>query len=249
MRRVIGVAVAAVTALAVAGVAVANLKSADVTPASATFAAPTASHVQTRTFTCGGETIEITNGRYSGTATSTTGDLNGPIEIRLRSVYNTTTKLGWMDGTVKVRASDNRSTAKLWAVNTDGRLDGFVRGSAGRGDGTLLGSLTASFNRASGFADGAIGAGTGANAAVIAKRERCERTSTRPSVRLHVRGSIESASSTAVAVKPADGGATQTCSITAASPRTSGFAAGDRVEMQCVQVGGAYVLVKLKKRR
>lgn len=249
MKRTLGVAVAAVTALALAGAAVAHLKAGDVTAASATFTAPTASHVQTRTYTCDSETIEITTGRYSGTATSTTGDLNGPVEIRLRSVYNTTTKLGWIDGTLKVRAADNRSTAKLWAVNTDGRLDGFVRGSAGRGDGMLLGSLTASFDRSSGFADGALGAGSGANAAVIAKRERCQRESTRPSVRLHVRGSVESLSSTAVAVKPADGGATQSCGITSASPRTSGFEQGDRVEMQCVQLAGSYVLVKLKKRR
>lgn len=249
MRRVIGTAVAAATALALAGVAVAHLKAADVTPASATFTAPTAAHVNTRTFTCDGQTIEVTTGRYAGTATSTTGDLNGPVEIRLRSVYNTATKLGWMDGTVKVRGADNRATARLWAVNTDGRLDGFVRGSAGRGDGMLLGSLTASFNRSSGFADGAIGAGSGANTAVIAKRERCERASTRPSVRLLVRGSVESVSSTSIAVKPADGGATQTCAITSASRGTSGLEAGTRVEVHCVQVAGSFVLVKVKRRR
>lgn len=249
MRRVIGVAAAAVTALAVTSVAVAHLKSGDVTAASATFSAPTASHVQTRTYTCNGQTIEVTTGRYTGTAASGIADLAGPVEIKLHSLYNTSTKLGWVEGTLKVRAADGKSTARLSAVNVDGRLDGWLRGHLGRGDGSLLGSVTASFNRATGFADGAIGSGSGANAAIVAKRESCKRADTKPSVRLHVRGTIESLSSAAIAVKPKDGGATQTCAITSASPSTSRYEAGDRVEMHCAQIGGAWVLSKLGKRR
>jgi hypothetical protein len=249
MRRTIGTALAVVAALAVTSVAVAKLKSADLTAASATFTAPTATHVQTRTYSCNGQTIEITTGRYTGTAASTIADLNGPVELKLHSVYNTTTKLGTVEATLKIRAADGRSTARLSAVNVDGRLDGWLRGSAGRGDGSLLGSLTATFNRTTGFADGAIGTGTGANAAVISKRGTCRRESTSPSVRLHVRGTIESLSSSALAVKPHDGGATQSCSITSASPRTSSAAVGQRVEMQCAQISGAYVLTKLKRRR
>ena len=248
MRRGIGVAFATVTALALAGAAVANLRSADVTAASATFSAPTASHVHTRTYTCGGQTIEVTTGRYTGTATSAIGDLAGPAEIRLHSLYNATTKLGWVEGTLKIRASDGKSTARISAVNVDGRLDGWLRGSAGRGDGAILGSLTASFNRVSGFADGAIGTGTGANAAVISKRESCRRAGTKPSVRLQVRGTIESLSSSSIGVKPADGGATQSCAITSASPSTSRFERGDRVEMQCAQIAGSYVLTRVRHR-
>jgi hypothetical protein len=247
MRRVTGAALAAIAALAVAGAAVATLRTADVTAASATFTATTPAHLQTRTYTCDGETIEVSTGRYTGTATSATGDLNGPVEIKLHSTYNTTSKLGWVEGTVKIRAADGRSTARLSAVNVDGRLDGWLRGSAGRGDGSVLGSLTASFNRATGFADGAIGAGTGANSAIIAKRTTCRRESSSPSVRLRVRGTVESLSSSAIAVKPSDGGATQSCAITSASPRVS-TAVGRRVEMHCAQVGGSYVLTKLKRR-
>ena len=68
---------AALGALVATGAAVAHLKAADVTAASATLSATTPSNVQTRTYTCDGQTFEITTGRWSGTATSTTADLNG----------------------------------------------------------------------------------------------------------------------------------------------------------------------------
>ncbi len=249
MRRLTWLALAAVAALAATSVAVATLRSADVSAVSATFTAPTAAHLQTRTATCDGQTIEITTGRYTGTAVSTTTDLNGAVELKLHSTYNTTTKLGTVSGTLKIRAEDGKTTARLSAVNVDGRLDGWLHGSAGHGDGSLLGSFTATFDKATGLAGGSIGTGTGANAAVIAKRTSCKRESTKPSVRLHVRGTVESVSATALAVKPADGGATQTCSITAASPRTSGLEAGDRVEATCAQIAGSYVLVKLERKR
>lgn len=249
MKRMTWLGLAAVAALVASSVAVAHLRAGDVSAASATFSAPTTARLATHTYTCDGQTIEVSNARYTGTATSSTADLNGPVEIKLHSLYNTTTKLGWVDGTLKIRAADNRSTARLTAVNVDGKLDGWLRGSAGRGDGMLLGSLTATFDKATGLSAGAIGSGTATNAAVIAKRTSCRKESTRPSVRLQVRGTIESLSASAIAVKPADGGATQSCSITSASPRTSRYEAGDRVEMRCVQVAGSYVLAKLSKRR
>jgi hypothetical protein len=248
MKRITWLGLVAIAALVASSVAVAHLKSGNVSAASATFSAPTTSHLTTRTYTCDGQTIEVSNARYTGTATSTTADLNGPVEIKLHSLYNTTTKLGWVDGWLKVRADDNRTTAHLTAVNVDGKLDGWLRGHAGRHDGTLFGSFTATFDKATGLAAGAIGSGSSTNAAVIAKRTSCKKESQRPSVRLRVRGTIESLSASAIAVKPTDGGATQSCSITSASPGTSRFEAGDRVEMRCVQVAGSYVLAKLSKR-
>ncbi len=249
MKRITWLGLIAIAALVASSVAVAHLKAGNVRATSATFSAPTTAHLTTRTYTCDGQTIEVSNARYTGTATSTTADLSGPVEIKLHSLYNTTTKLGWVEGWLKVRGDDNRTTARLSAVNVDGKLDGWLRGHVGRGGGMLLGSLTASFNRTTGFADGAIGSGGSANAAVIAERTSCRKESKRPSVRLHVRGSIESLSATAIAVKPADGGASQSCAITSASPSTSGFESGDRVEMHCAQVSGSLVLAKLRKRR
>ena len=61
MKRLILIT-AALSALVATGAAVAHLKAADVTQVSATLSAATASNVQTRTYTCDGQTIEITTG-------------------------------------------------------------------------------------------------------------------------------------------------------------------------------------------
>src|SRR5687768_11064814 len=122
--------VAALAALAASSVAVATLKSGNVTAVSATLSAPTTAHLSTRTLTCDGQTIEVSTGRYTGTSASTTPDLAGTVELRVHSVYNTTTKLGTVDGTLKIRAADDRSTSHFTAINSDGKLDGWLRGNA-----------------------------------------------------------------------------------------------------------------------
>lgn len=247
MKRIILIATA-LAALAATGAAVANLKSGDVNAVSATLSATTPANVQTRTYTCEGQTFEVTTGRWTGTATSTTTDLSGPVDLHVKSVYNTTKKLGWVSGKLKIRAADNRTNASFSAVNTDGRLDGWVRGSAGHRDGILFGSVSGSFSKTGGLTDGALGTGTGANAAVIAKHLGCKaERSPRPSVHLLVRGSVESVSATSLAVKPKDGSATQTCAVTD-SGKVARIAAGDQVEMTCVQVSGTWTLAKVRKK-
>lgn len=248
MKR-LSFAAAALAVLVTAGAAVATLRAGDATAVSATLSLPTAAHVQTRTLTCAGQTIEVTTGRYTGTATSTTPDLNGPAELRVKSVYNATTKLGWLEGHLKIRGADNRTNAGISAVNLDGKLDGWVRGSAGHRDGILFGSLSGTFSKTGGLTAGSIGSGAGANAAVIAKKASCSGASpTRPSVHLFVRGSVESVSSTSIAVKPRDGSATQTCAVKDEDD-VEGVKAGDQVEMACVQVAGAWTLAKVRRKR
>lgn len=247
MKKTI-LAVAALAALVASSVAVANLKSGNVSAVSATLSAPTTAHLTTRTLTCDGQTIEISNGRYTGTSASTTPDLAGPVELRVHSVYNTTTKLGWVDGTLKIRAADNRSNARFTAINSDGKLDGWLRGTAGHRDGILFGSISGSFSKAGGLTDGQLGTGAGANAAVLAKRADCKRPeSTRPSVRLLVRGEVEAVSSSSISVKPRDGSATQTCAVKDAGD-VEKIEKGDRVEMICVQISGAWTLAAVRER-
>jgi hypothetical protein len=240
---------AALAALAGSSVAVAHLKNGNVSAVSATLSAPTTAHLTTRTLMCAGQTIEISTGRYTGTSTSSTPDLAGPVELRVHSVYNTTTKLGWVDGSLKIRASDNRSNARFSAVNSDGKLDGWLRGSAGHRDGILFGSISGTFSKSGGLTDGQLGTGTGANTAVLAKRADCKAAdTTRPSVHLLVRGEVDAVSSSAISVKPRDGSATQTCAVKD-DDDVERIEKGDRVEMACVQVSGAWVLAKVRKRR
>jgi hypothetical protein len=87
MKRLILIA-AALSALVATGAAVAHLKASDVTAVSATLSATTPSNVETRTYTCDSQTFEVTTGRWAGTSTSTTADLNGAAVLRLKSVYN-----------------------------------------------------------------------------------------------------------------------------------------------------------------
>ena len=247
MRKSI-VAVAALVALVASSVAVAHLKSGDVTAVSATLSATTPANVQTRTYTCAGQTFEVTTGRWTGLSTSTTPDLNGPVELHVKSVYNSTKKLGWVDGKLKIRGTDDRSTAGFSAVNTDGKLDGWLRGNAGHRDGIIFGSLTGSFSKTGGLTDGQLGTGTGANTAVLAKRADCNPSETvRPSVRLTVRGSVESITDLLIAVKPADGSALQSCTIGERKPEH--IVVGDKVEMTCLQREGKFVLEKVRERR
>jgi len=240
---------AALAALVASSVAVANLKNGNVSAVSATLSAPTTAHLTTRTLTCAGQTIEVSNGRYTGTSTSSTPDLAGPVELRVRSVYNTTTKLGWVDGSLKIRATDNNSNARFSAVNSDGKLDGWLRGTAGHRDGILFGSISGSFSKSGGLTDGQLGTGTGANTAVLAKRADCKASeTTRPSVRLFVRGEVDVVSSSSISVKPRDGSATQTCSVKD-DDDVEKVEKGDQVEMTCVQLTGAWVLLKVRERR
>ena len=239
---------AALGALVASGAAIATLKSADVTAAAATLSATTPSNVETRTYTCDGQTFEVTTGRWTGTATSTTADLSGAAALHLKSVYNTTKKLGWVEGKLSIAAADGRTHAHVTGVNTDGKLDAWVRGHAGRHDGALLGSLSGSFSKTGGLTDGAIGTGTSTNAALIVKGLRCKSEKTpKPSVHLFVRGQIEALSATSITVKPKDGSASQTCAVKD-DDDVDRVKAGDQVEMSCSQVAGAWVLTKVRKK-
>ena len=239
---------AALGALVATGAAVAHLKSADVAAASATLTATTPSNVQTRTFTCEGQTFEVTTGRWAGTATSTTAHLNGAAVLHAKSVYNVTKKLGWVDGSIKISGADDRTHLGFTAVNTDGKLDGWVRGHAGRGNGSVFGSLTAAFSKTGGLTGGAIGSGTSTNAALIVKGIRCNSQQTpRPSVHLFVRGQVEAVSAAAITVKPKDGTASQTCTVKD-DDDVERVKPSDQVEMVCSQISGAWVLTKVRKR-
>jgi len=238
----------ALVALVATGAAVAHLKATDVSAVSATLTATTPSNVRTQTYTCEGQTFEVTTGRWSGTSTSTTTDLNGAATVHVKSFYNATKKLGWVEGSLTISGADDRTHAGFSAVNTDGKLDGWLRGHAGRGDGALFGSLSGSFSKTGGLTGGAIGSGTNTNAALLVRGLRCKTEKpTRPSVHLFVRGQIETVSDTSITVKPKDGTAPQTCTVKSHDD-VDRVKAGDQVEMTCSQVSGAWVLTKVHKK-
>ena len=246
MRRII-IPILVALAATLAGVAVAHSGSGTtgVKAVSATFTATTASRAETRACTGADGAYEIVKATYAGTATSAEASLTGPAELKVTSVYNTTTKIGWLEGRLKIGEGESRSYTKLWAVNTNGSLDGFVYGEAGHRGAALLGSLTAGWTRSGGFTDGKLGTGSSTNAAVLAGKP-CTGKPAGSSVRLTVKGTVDAVSDTSISVKPRDGSAVQTCAIGATSERSS-VVKGDSVEMTCAQIESAWVLVKVKK--
>jgi hypothetical protein len=248
MKRFVVIA-AVLGALVATSVAVAtSWRTANVSAVSATLTATTPTNVRTTTQTCDGQTIETTTGRWTGTATSSTADLAGTADLYLKSVYNATTNIGWVEGKLKIAASDDRTVAHIAGINSNGTIDAWLRGHAGKGDGSLFGSLSGSFSKTGGLTAGAIGSGSGADLAVLAKRVRCDKPGTqKPSVHLIVRGSVETVSPTSISVKPGDGSATQTCSVTEAR-KVQGLATGDHVVIKCSQVNGAWVLRDLDRK-
>jgi hypothetical protein len=223
MRRTISLAFGT-AALAVAVLAVAQLQGTGTQAVSATFTATSLVRSDTRTCTGSDGTYEITHARYNGTATSATAGLAGPIQIRVKSVYNTTERLGWVDGTLHIRGDERRAAARLSAVNSNGVLDGFVQGHLNRRYAVLRASFTVGYTRTGGFTGGQLGTGSATNTGLLAGQV-CRGRTPRASVRLVVRGDVESI-----------------------SPRTNGIDAGDDVEVTCALVSGALTLVKIRRR-
>ena len=73
-----------------------------------------------------------------------------------------------------------------------------------------------------------------------------ESTTTKPSVRLTVRGTVESITASEIKVKPSDGTASQTCTIGERKPEH--VEVNDKVEMTCLQREGKFVLEKISER-
>jgi hypothetical protein len=170
VRRIIQIAsvAALLAALSATTVALATSVGRTTKTVSATFAAGTVRHLTMTSCTGADGVYAVTNARYDGTATSADPRLNGQLRIQVRSVVNTTTNLGFVRGTFRVRnTAGGSSDGSLVGVLSGGTLQGFVTGDLRRSGGTdLLGSVTASFTAASGFTGGLLGTGTAMDTAI-----------------------------------------------------------------------------------
>jgi hypothetical protein len=137
-------------------------------PVSATFDAATVSHL--RSSSCTGEdgTYTRTRATYTGTATGDDARWDGALTVRALSVYNTDTNLGYVVGRYRVATELGPTVGWFQAVNTNGTLTGFTDAFARGSRAWMLGSLSASFDSATGFSNGQFGAGSSNGAAVLA---------------------------------------------------------------------------------
>ena len=168
LHKRVWLAGAAVAALTIAGVAIAGGPS-TTNSVSATFTATTVVRQHVHTCTGADGTYEITHATYYGTSSSSDPNLNGQIRIDVKSIYNTTKSLGWLNGEVHVdgSTSGDRTHADLSAVNTGGQLQGFLSGSEAGPGNRLLANVSASFASATGFGSGQLGTGTATDTAVV----------------------------------------------------------------------------------
>jgi hypothetical protein len=252
MRRTILTAVAAAAALATAGLALATLNASGVSATTATFSAAK-QRSETRTCTGNGDTYEITNGRYAGTIdfADPNSDLDGPVQIQVRSVLNKTKGVGYVQGWLRVKDDDRRGHgAFVGTLDGSGNVDGFFQGRVNRKYAVLLGGVSAKFSADGGFTAGKLGNGETSLPAVLAGRPCTDSKPAPVAVRLVVKGTVSALDSSKITVAPKDKTAAQTCEIKAGtSPSLDGVAVNSEVEMGCGLVDGKMTLLKLKKHR
>jgi hypothetical protein len=163
-RKPLAALAAALSVLALAGIAFAHGGGpSSVQATSATFLATTVADSKSDTCTGADGTYTRTRATYSGTATSTDARLNGPLTVRATTFYNADTKLGVVAGHFRVGTTHG----VFRAVDSGGTLAGFANGKAHGWSGKLVANLSATFDPATGFADGSLGGGSAPDTAVF----------------------------------------------------------------------------------
>jgi hypothetical protein len=171
-RRIAVLSATVGAALVVAGGALAwhGFKSASAV--SATFTAGTVTNSQSSTCTASNkDSIQVTNGTFSGTATSADPHLNGAITIEATSVFDTTTMAGTVSGFVRITPTSGPGfVGRLVTVNVNGQLQGMLAGDE-QGAGPLLGNVSSVFSTTAGFGTSSsvatIGSGSGTDTAIV----------------------------------------------------------------------------------
>jgi hypothetical protein len=155
--------------------------------AAASFTATSVSRSQSQTCVASDGTYQITDATYRGTATSSDARLNGDLEIRAYSVLNTTTKLGWLDGTLRIRNSAGGAAGTIHSALANGALVGSLTGNARSAK--LVASLSSAFTPTAGFSSGNLGTGSANGAGVLFTRGDCRKAKRLPATavfRLHL---------------------------------------------------------------
>jgi hypothetical protein len=173
-RRIAVPVVLAAAAVTVTGVAAATRHSQATQAAAADFGTTSVPRSHTEMCTGSDGTYQTTVASYKGIATSSDARLNGDLEIRAHSIVNTTSKLGWLDGTWRVRGTSAGSAGHIHAALANGSAVGSVVGR-GSQDSKLVASLSATFSQATGFSAGKLGAGSANGAGVLFTRGECRR--------------------------------------------------------------------------
>jgi hypothetical protein len=174
-RRIAVPAALAAAAIAATGVAAATRHTQATQPAAADLNAASVSRSHTETCTAADGTYQQTTATYQGTATSSDPRLNGALEIRATSVVNTTSKLGWLEGTLRIRGTNAGAVGTVRGAISNGTLVGSVVGEGQRPEAKLIASISAGFGQSTGFASGKLGSGSANGAGILYSRGDCRK--------------------------------------------------------------------------
>ncbi len=170
-----------VAVVSAAGVAAATRHTQSTQAAAADFTAGVVSQSHTETCAASDGTYQLTTATYTGTATSSDARLNGDVQLRARSVVNTTTKLGFLDGNLRIRGTNGGASGNVHAAIANGAAVGSVVGEGNRPEAKLVASISAAFTPATGFAGGKLGSGSANGAGVLYVRGDCRKPRRLPS--------------------------------------------------------------------
>ena len=208
----------------------------------ATFSASAGTTSSRTCTTTDGKTITVTEGKYTGTATGD-ADLAGAVTLRVRSVINTTDKVGIVNGAFRIDVSGRNTWGAFSSVYDNGAIAGYARAQAHDPGARILGNLSATFDPATGFTGGKIGGGTSGGSAVELGRGSCKPAENHPE-HSAARGAISALSTASVTV------AGLTCNLPSnkSADINAKFKTGDNVEIRCDFASGANTLTRIEKR-
>lgn len=170
-------------ALVAAGLALAKAApNTTVTAVSATFTATTTSgKTDTRTCTTtDGKTLVSTHAAYTGTASSTSPELSGPITLDTRSLINTSDDVGTVDAHLRIASSSGKTDLHFRGVYDHGNLAGLATGHAGTPHMQLVGNLSSAFSTGGGYTSGKLGGPSTGGSAIELGPGRCAPTRPAP---------------------------------------------------------------------
>jgi len=178
-KRLVFFAAAAGALLASVGVAAACVQALGVQAASATFDATTVDKLSSNSCTtANGDTLVWTKGSYTGSASSSNAQLDGPLVIYAHSVVDTTTGVGYVEGRFEVGPDGSTNDGRFVAALSGSGAAGFSEAELQSPDSRLLASFSSTFDPQNGFSKGSLGTGNAKGAGVILSHDQgCTPTS------------------------------------------------------------------------
>jgi hypothetical protein len=165
---VVVVAVVGAALLAGASIAAAHLGLPSAAAASATFDATTVDNLSSNTCTAAnGDTIVWTKASYTGNASSSDSRLDGAVVIYARSVVDTTTGLGYVEGRFKLGPDAAPSGGHFKAALSGSDAAGLSEARVQAPNGWFLASFSSTFDPQNGFSNGALGTGSANGVGVV----------------------------------------------------------------------------------